>query len=137
MVTSNRTLAAFASMASLWTACALAQGASAPAVANDSASAVPHAQAAPGDLSGLRVIAVDTLKIVQSGDFPAARKRMDELESRWNSAAPTSKLATEKRKQIDAAIDRAERELRFWRARRTDSVEALQELIRVMDGGPG
>ena len=134
MVTSNGTLAAFASMASLWAACALAQGAPAPAAPDDPSSAVPHAQAAPDDLSGLRALAVDTLKIVQAGDFPAARKRMDELESRWNRAAPTSKVALEKRKKIDAAIDRAERELRFWRARRTDSVEALQELIRALDG---
>lgn len=133
MLPSNGMLAALASIASLWAACALAQGASAPAVADDSSSAVPHAQAAPGDLPGLRAIAVDTLKIVQAGDFPAARKRMDELESRWKRAAPTSNLAPEKRKKVDAAIDRAERELRFWRARRTDSAEALQELIRALD----
>lgn len=133
MATSNGTLAAFASMASLWAACALAQGASTPAVAGGPASTAPRAEAAPDDLSGLRAIAVDTLKIVQAGDFPAARERMDELERRWNSAASTSKLEPDKRKKIDAAIDRAERELRFWRARRTDSVEALQELIRTLE----
>ena len=88
---SNGTLAAFASMASLWAACALAQGASAPAASDDSSSAVSHAQAVPDDLSGLRAIAVDTLKIVQAGDFPAARKRLDELEGRWNGAASTSR----------------------------------------------
>jgi hypothetical protein len=102
---------------------------------SDTASgATSSAQGALRDLSAFRAIALDTLRIAQTADFSAARKRMDELESTWNSAAPKLKpLAPEKWKKVDAAIDRAERELRFWRARRTDSVQSLQELVRTID----
>ena len=87
-----------------------------------------------GNLSRFRAIALDTVPLVQAGDFSAARRRVDELESTWNQAAPKLKrMAPEKWKRVDAAIERAERELRFWRARRTDSVQALEELVHTID----
>jgi hypothetical protein len=87
-----------------------------------------------GDLSRFRAIAVDTLRIAQTGDLHAARARIRDLEESWEDAAPKMKsLAPDKWKAIDSAIDRARRELRFWRAKRTDSVEALQSLIDTMD----
>lgn len=127
-------LAVLVTVAMLWAAFAQAQS---PAVrpASDMAPGASNpAQGTLGDLSGFRAIALDTLRIVQEGDFSAARKRMDELESSWNRAGPKLKrLAPEKWRKVDAAIDRAERELRFWRVRRTDSVQALQELVRTID----
>ena len=127
-------LAVFVTVASLWPAFAYPQDPAVRAASGTSSGASTPGQGALGDLSGLRVIALDTLRIVQAGDFSAARKRMDELETTWNSAAPKLKrLAPEKWKKVDAAIDRAERELRFWRARRTDSVQALQELVGTID----
>jgi hypothetical protein len=119
---------------SLWIAFAYAQSPVTQAAAGTSSGASDPAQGAPGDLSGFRAAAVDALRSVQAGDFSTARKRMDELETNWNGAAPKLKrLAPEKWKKVDAAIDRAERELRFWRARRTDSVQALQDLISSID----
>ena len=118
---------------SLWAALAHAQvGAAQPSAAGTGASS--PAQGALGDLSGFRSIALDILQIVQAGDFPAARKRVDELESTWKRAAPRLKrLSPDKWNKVDVAIERAERELRFWRARRTDSVLALEELVRAID----
>lgn len=129
-----RRVAVLAAVASLWTASADAQDPAAQPAAGPSSGASNPAPGALGDLSGFRAIALDTLRMVQAGDFSAARKRMDELESTWKSAAPKLKrLAPEKWEKVDAAIDRAERELRFWRARRTDSVQALQELVGTID----
>ncbi len=111
------------------------------ALALDGPSAQLAADSAPAgsrtalcDLSGFRAIAVDTLKLAQTGDLEAARKRIRDLEESWEQAAPKMKpLAPAKWEAVDAAIDPARRELRFWRARRTDSVEALQALISTID----
>jgi hypothetical protein len=80
------------------------------------------------------LIAADALRIAETGDLSAARKRIDDLERVWNREAPAMKLAApEKWRTLDSVIDRAERELRFWRVRRTDSVEALRELVRTLE----
>jgi hypothetical protein len=127
-------VAVLVTVASLWTVFAHAQNPAAEVASGTSSGASNPAQGALGDLSGFRAIALDTLRTAQAGDLSAARKRMDELESTWNDAAPKLKRqAPEKWKKVDAAIDRAERELRFWRARRTDTVQALQELVRTID----
>jgi hypothetical protein len=112
-------------------AIAQAQPASLPA-SSQAASAAPHGPL--GDLAALRAIAVDTLRIAEAGDLSAARKRIDDLEKGWDREAPKMKSrAPDKWRALDAAIDRAERELRFGRARRTDSIAALTDLIRIFD----
>lgn len=117
-------------VASIWVACAGAQS-TPPAGEQASAKMAPESAAVPANLTELRAIARDTLKLAQAGDLLAARKRVDDLETSWNQSAPELKsLAPEKWKAVDAAIDRTERELRFWRARHTDSVEALQKLVK-------
>lgn len=87
-----------------------------------------------GDLSSFRARAVDVLEIAETGDLLAARAPMKELKESWEGAAPEMKpLAPAKWESLEAAIDRAYREVWFWRARRTDSVEALQAVISTID----
>ena len=87
-----------------------------------------------GDLSGFRVIAADTLRIVNTGDFGAAKKRIKDLELDWDQAEPKMKpLAPEKWQTVDVAIDRALKEVRAWRTTQAASSEALQALLATID----
>lgn len=87
-----------------------------------------------GDLSGFRAIAVDTQKIVQTGDFSAAKKRIKDLELSWDEAEPKIKSAAPKAwESVDIAIDRALKEVRAWRATKESSNQALQALIATID----
>ena len=87
------------------------------------------------DLKALRVIAVDALQFARSGDLRSARARVEALEVHWRRAESSMpSLSPQKREAIDKAIDRVERELRFWRVRGTDSAAALQTLVDVIDG---
>lgn len=104
-----------------------------PAVGQASAPSGPSSNTQLDDLSAIRAIAIDALRMAQSGDLPRARERSEALESLWRKAKVQS-LSPQRRQAIDAAIDRVERELRFWRARRTDSAAALQTLVDVIDG---
>lgn len=104
-----------------------------PAVGQASAPSGPGSNTQLDDLSAIRAIAIDALRMAQSGDLPRARERSEALESLWRKAKVQS-LSPQRRQAIDAAIDRVERELRFWRARRTDSAAALQTLVDVIDG---
>ncbi|MDQ6639989.1 MAG: hypothetical protein M3Z15_10055 [Pseudomonadota bacterium] len=105
-----------------------------PAWSQASAPDAPAPGTPPGDLSALRSIAADALRLVRGGDLGAARSRVEELEVQWRRIGSTTRgLSAEKRKAIDTALDRVERELRFWRVRRTDSAAALQALIDVID----
>jgi hypothetical protein len=105
-----------------------------PAAAQASAPSAPGASAARADLSAIRAIAVDALQFARSGDLHRARARVEALEVQWRQAAPAMRsLSLQRRQAIDTAIDRAERELRFRRARSTDSAAALQALVDVID----
>ena len=87
-----------------------------------------------GDLSTFRATAVDTLRIVNTGDFGAAKKRIKDLESSWDQAEPKLKpLAPQKWETVDVAIDRALKEVRAWSATQAGSREALQALISTID----
>jgi ribosome-associated translation inhibitor RaiA len=56
------------------------------------------------------------------------------METQWRILQSQVKTASPaKWKAIDEALDRVERELRFWRVRRSDSAEALQALIDAID----
>ncbi len=94
----------------------------------------PGARTPLGDLSSFRAIAADTLRIVNTGDFGAAKKRIKDLEVSWDEAEPKMKpLASDKWRTVDVAIDRALKEVRAWRATPAGSSEALQALIATID----
>jgi hypothetical protein len=87
-----------------------------------------------GDLSTFRTTAVDTLRIVDTGDLAAAKKRIKDLELSWDQAEPKMKpLAPQKWETVDVAIDRALKEVRAWSATQAGSREALQALISTID----
>lgn len=103
------------------------------AAAQASAPETPGARSPVNDLSPLRAIAVDALNLARGGDLARARARVEDLEVQWRQTkSRMPSLSPQKRQAIDTALDRVERELRFWRARRTDSAEALQRLVDVM-----
>lgn len=125
----HRRKLAFLALVPLW----LATYADTPA-AQASAPSAPGGVAPPIDLLTIRTIAVNALQFARSGDLGNARAQVEALESQWRQAkSKMPSVSPQKRQAIDAAIDRVERELRFWRARRTDSAAALQTLLDVID----
>ena len=107
----------------------------APPVAGSPANAQKLGPSTPlGDLSTYRVIAVDTLRIVNAGDLAAAKKRIKDLEVSWDQAEPKMKpLAPQKWEAVDVAIDRALKEVRAWSATQVGSRAALEALISTID----
>lgn len=107
------------------------------------ASAAPAALAAPsttpsatalGDLSTYKVIAADALRIMRSGDLPAAKTRIKDLETSWDQAAPRLRARNaDAWKTIDKAIDRALSELRAGKPAASSSAQALTDLLVVID----
>src|ERR1700726_3735090 len=112
----------------------------APVAAQPVAGAAANAQKPDsgmplGDLSTFRATAVDTLRIVNTGDLGAAKKRIKDLELSWDQAEPRMKpLAPQKWETVDVTIDRALKEVRAWSATEAGSREALQALIATIDG---
>src|ERR1700730_7882487 len=104
-------------------------------VAAGTANAQKPGGEALGDLSPFRAIAVDTLRIVNTGDLAAAKKRLKDLELSWDQAEPKLKpLAPQKWETVDVSIDRALKEVRAWRTTPAASSEVLQALISTIDG---
>ena len=104
------------------------------AAAQASAPSVPGEQAQPNELLTIRTLAINALQFARSGDLGRARAQVEDLEVQWRQTKPKlTLLSPQRRHAIDTAIDRVERELRFWRARRTDSAAALQTLVDVID----
>ncbi len=130
---SPRTLSAWTLCSVLAASCLSATAAGTPVVA-PAGSQQAVSKTALGDLSGFRAIAVDTQKIVGTGDFGAAKKRIKDLELSWDQAEPKLKpLSPEKWQTVDVSIDRALKEVRAWRTTPAASGEALQALIATID----
>jgi hypothetical protein len=87
-----------------------------------------------GDLSAYRNIAEDTLRIVKTGDLPAAKARIKDLETTWDEAeAKLRPRNKEKWRVIDKAIDNALARLRADSPDASACADALQSLIAVID----
>ena len=77
-----------------------------------------------------RAIAIDTLRIVNTGDLGAAKKQIKDLELSWDQAEPKMKpLAPQKWETVDVA----RKEVRAWGATQAGSSVALQALISTID----
>ena len=109
----------------------------APASAAPAAVAAPSAAAsatALGDLSTFKAIAADTLRITRSGDVPAAKTRIQDLETSWDQAAPRLRARNaDAWKTVDKAIDRALSELRASKPAASSSTQALTDLLVMID----
>jgi hypothetical protein len=110
-------------------------GAQQPSGAAVQATAGKPATATPlGDLSPFRTIAADTLRIIDTGDLAAAKKRIKDLEVSWDQAEPRIKpKAPQQWETVDVAIDRALKEVRAWSTTQAKSAEALQALLATID----
>jgi hypothetical protein len=109
---------------------ALALAGAAPAAA----AAAPSTMVPLGDLSALKTISTDTLKIVQSGDLPGAKTRIKDLESAWDEAAPTlRKVNGDSWDKLDKALDKSLKALRAGTPDAKASADALVAMNSVMD----
>src|ERR1700709_1552263 len=86
------------------------------------------------DLSAFRVIAQDTLTIVDTGKLGSAKLRIKDLEADWDRAEATLwPRSPEQGRDIDKAIDAALQQLRAETPETAAAREALQRLLAAFD----
>src|ERR1700736_3929736 len=82
-----------------------------------------------GDLSSFRVIAADTLAVVNTGNLTRAKARIKDLETNWDRAEAKLRPRNPERWQnIDKAIDAALGQLRADKPQASGAKDALQSL---------
>jgi uncharacterized membrane protein YkoI len=87
-----------------------------------------------GDLSSFRVIAADTLAVVNTGNLTRAKARIKDLETNWDRAeAKLRPRHPERWLVIDKAIDAALVQLRADRPQASAAKDALQNLLASFD----
>lgn len=113
----------------IWVALVAGSGlalAQAPAQAPASAAATSPL----GDLTEYRAIAEDSLKIVKTGDFAGANKRLKDLETSWDNAEDRMKKKSYNRwRAVDNAMDAALDKLSAKKPDAAASEKALENLI--------
>jgi uncharacterized membrane protein YkoI len=86
------------------------------------------------DLSAFRIIAQDTLAIVNTGNLGRAKSRIKDLEADWDRAEATLRpRSPEQWRKIDKAIDAALQQLRAVSPQAAAAKETLQSLLAALD----
>jgi uncharacterized membrane protein YkoI len=86
------------------------------------------------DLSAFRIIAQDTLAIVDTGNLGRAKSRIKDLEADWDRAeARLRPRSPEQWRDIDKALDAALQQLRAVTPQAAAARETLQNLLAALD----
>ena len=87
-----------------------------------------------GDLKPMRSIVDDTLKIVQKGDFAAAKTRIKDLETAWDKARADLRAKNPGAwEPLDKLIDASLKQLRADKPDAKGSADALSALLAQFD----
>jgi hypothetical protein len=111
---------------------------SSPAATKTFSAPQPMAVSKLGELSPFRSIVADVAVIVNTGNIPAAKARIKDLEVRWDSAeAGLKPRAASDWHVLDKSIDHALSTLRADAPNQNDCNEAIADLLITFDNLQG